>query len=135
MDGDCGALTELVGEAQRRGKSWPNTPSTLSGRLRRAATFLRKAGIEIAFDREANHKRDRSIYISVLPESGGDFASAPSASSAPDNTPLRNNGLPEDKLRTVPLKSTGSDGADDTDANNTPHSGANSTPGTTVIDL
>ena len=111
-----GALTELVGEAQRKSKSWPNTPSILSGRLRRAATFLRKAGIEIAFDRETNHKRSRSIYISVLPESGGDFASAPSASSAPDNT-------------------TGSDGADDTDANNTPHSGANSTPGTTVIDL
>jgi len=57
--------------------------------------------------------------------------------------------LPEDKLpiddaaydrlvrsvRTNPLKSTGSDGADDTDANNTSHSGANSTPGTTVIDL
>src|SRR5262249_41879639 len=143
-----GALTELVGEAQRRSKSWPNTPSTLSGRLRRAATFLRKAGIEIAFDRETNHKRSRSIYISALPESGGDFASAPSASSAPDNAPLRNNGLPEDKLwidddaadrlvrsvRTNPLQSTASDGADDTDANNTPHSGANST-GTTVIDL
>jgi hypothetical protein len=120
-----GALTELVGEAQRKSKSWPNTPSTLSGRLRRAATFLRKAGIEIAFDRETNHKRSRSIHISALPESGGVFASAPSASSAPDNTPLDAN----------PLKSTGSDGADDTDANNTPHSGANSTPGTTVIDL
>ena len=145
-----GALTELVDEAQRRSKSWPNTPNTLSGRLRRAATFLRKAGIEIAFDRETNHQRSRSIYIPVLPESGGDFASAPSASSAPDNTPLRNNGLPEDKLPTVddaaddrlvrsgrtdPLKSTGSDGADDTDANNTPHSGANSTSDTTVIDL
>src|SRR5262249_47918563 len=119
-----GALTDLVSEAQRKSKSWPNTPSSLSGRLRRAATFLRKAGIEIAFDRETNHKRSRSIHITALPESGGDFASAP---SAPDNTPLRNNGLPEE--------STGSDGADDTDANNTPHSGANSTPGTTVIDL
>jgi hypothetical protein len=142
------ALTELVGEAQRKSKSWPNVPSILSGRLRRAATFLRKAGIEIAFDRETNHKRSRSIcisYVSALPESGGDFASAPSASSALDNTLLRNNGLPEDKLRiddaandrfarTNPLKSSGSDGTDDTDANNTPHSGANSTP-TTVIDL
>jgi hypothetical protein len=85
--------------------------------LRRAATFLRKAGIEIAFDRETNHMRSRSICITALPESGGDFASAPSASSAPDN------------------KSAGSDGADDTDASNTPHSGANSTPDTTVIDL
>ena len=130
-----GALTELLGEAERKSKSWPNTPSTLSGRLRRAATFLRKAGIEIAFDRETNHMRSRSICITALPESGRDFASAP---SAPDNTPLRNNGLPEDKLRiddANPLKSTGSDGADDTDANNTLHSGAHSTPGTTVIDL
>ena len=38
-------------------------------------------------------------------------------------------------VRTNSLKSTGSDGADDTDANNTPRSGANSTRGTTVIDL
>jgi len=145
-----GALTELIGEAERKSRSWPNAPSKLSGRLRRAATFLRKAGIEIGFDRETNHQRSRSICITWLRESGGDFASAPSASSAPDNTPLGNNGLLEHKLRTVddaaddwfvrsgrtdPLKSTGSDGADDTDANNTAHSGANSTPGTTVIDL
>jgi len=133
-----GVLTELVGEAQRKSKSWPNTPSTLSGRLRRAATFLRKAGIEIAFDREANRKRDRSIYITALPESGGDFASAPSASSAPEDK-LRIDDDAADRfirsVRTNPLQSTGSDGADDTDANNTPHSGANSTPGTTVIDL
>src|SRR6516225_9477149 len=103
-----GALTELVGEGQRKSKSWPNTPSILSGRLRRAATFLRKAGIGIAFDRETNHTRSRTICITALPESGGDFASAPSASSAPDNTPLDAN----------LLQSTGSDGADDTDANN-----------------
>ena len=35
----------------------------------------------------------------------------------------------------IELADDAADGVDDTDANNTPHSGANSTPGTTVIDL
>ena len=38
-------------------------------------------------------------------------------------------------VRAEPLKNNARTAADDTDANNTPRSGANSTPGTTVIDL
>jgi hypothetical protein len=31
----------------KKSKTWPDSPRALSGRLRRAATFLRKVGIEI----------------------------------------------------------------------------------------
>ncbi len=48
-----GALGGAAGETQRKAKSWPDSPRALAGRLRRAATFLRKVGIEIAFGREA----------------------------------------------------------------------------------
>ena len=47
------ALGQEVSEAVRREKSWPSSPRALSGRLRRAATFLRKVGVEIASARRA----------------------------------------------------------------------------------
>jgi hypothetical protein len=40
-------------------KSWPKQPNVLSGRLRRAATFLREKGIEIEWVKSG----DRKIYI------------------------------------------------------------------------
>jgi hypothetical protein len=57
-----GALAELVEEMQRKDKSWPDTPRALAGRLRRAATFLRKIGIEVTFDREGR-ARTRTICL------------------------------------------------------------------------
>src|SRR5262249_60327680 len=48
---------------QRRGRDWPSAPNLLSGRLRRAATNLRKVGIEIAF--EPGHRRGRLIHIAT----------------------------------------------------------------------
>jgi hypothetical protein len=45
-------LGEMAGERVARSKTWPDNPRALAGRLRRAATFLRKIGIEIGFDRE-----------------------------------------------------------------------------------
>ena len=47
-----GGLAEQVGGTQRKSKSWPNARRALAGRLRRAATFLRKVGIEVTFRRE-----------------------------------------------------------------------------------
>jgi hypothetical protein len=41
-------------------------PQALSGRLRRAATFLRKIGVEIAFER-AGRARTRTIILSTTP--------------------------------------------------------------------
>ena len=43
------ALAGAGGERITKTKSWPATPEALRGRLRRAATGLRKIGIEIVF--------------------------------------------------------------------------------------
>jgi hypothetical protein len=79
-----GALAEMAGERVARSKAWPDSPRALAGRLRRAASFLRKIGVEIGFGREGR-ARTRIIRITAtgkpaLPETGG---AQPSASSAP----------------------------------------------------
>jgi len=51
------ALAEVAGERIAKSKSWPDGPRALAGRLRRAATFLRKVGIEIGFVREGRGTR------------------------------------------------------------------------------
>jgi hypothetical protein len=76
------ALTEGVDERIAKSKTWPDSPRALAGRLRRAATFLRKIGIEVTFKREGK-ARSRIIHIeAAAPEKGGALASAPSAPSA-----------------------------------------------------
>jgi hypothetical protein len=72
------ALGREAGEMQRRAKTWPDSPRALAGRLRRAATFLRKVGIEIAFEREGR-ARTRTIRITTVSENGGAPPSAPTA--------------------------------------------------------
>ena len=57
-----GALAEVVGERVAKSKTWPDSPRALAGRLRRAATFLRKIGIEIGFRRKGR-ARTRTITI------------------------------------------------------------------------
>ena len=152
-----GALAKAVDERVASSKTWPDSPRALSGRLRRAATFLRKIGVEIEFRKEGR-ARTRTIYITSTashpsPEDAGPQPSAPSASSATMPKSNAANGFAAQSVQTVagaadgsgngiaptvraePLKNNARTAADDTDANNTPHSGANSTPGTTVIDL
>ena len=63
-----GALAEVAGERVAKAKTWPDSPRALAGRLRRAATFLRKIGIEIGFDREGR-ARTRMIRITTAPPS------------------------------------------------------------------
>ena len=46
------ALALVTDERVVASKSWPESPQALSGRLRRAATFLRKVGIVVNFERE-----------------------------------------------------------------------------------
>ena len=134
-----GALGEAAGERIAKSKTWPDSPRALSGRLRRAAAFLRKIGIEVAFDREGR-ARTRVIHITTAstdpaPESRGAQPSAPSASSAPRPKSSPNNGFaapdprtvaddadgragePIGTVRTNPLKSNGRTDADGADAN------------------
>jgi hypothetical protein len=53
------ALREHISETTEKSKAWPKAPNKLSGRLKRAATFLRKVGIEIEF----GHSGDRKTSI------------------------------------------------------------------------
>ena len=107
-----GALAEVVGERVAKSKTWPDGPRALAGRLRRAATFLRKIGIEIGFGREGR-ARTRTINITTIqpsaaPEKPGAQPSAPSAPSAP--TPKSNpaNGFAAQSVRTVARDADGS---------------------------
>jgi Bifunctional DNA primase/polymerase, N-terminal len=135
-----GVLSGSVDERIAKAKTWPDSPRALAGRLRRAATFLRKIGIEIGFER---HGRGRTRLISITTnpsqpraEDGGPQPSAPSASSAQNPNSMSRNGLaaPEPRgtvasdadgvekdsaatVRANPLKSNGGTGADDADAN------------------
>jgi hypothetical protein len=101
-----GTLSEVAGERVAKSKAWPDCARALSGRLRRAATSLRKIGIEIIFEREGR-ARTRTINITAIlshsaRENGVERPSAPSASSAPE--PKAN---PASPLRTVPNDADG----------------------------
>ena len=144
-----GALAEVVGERVAKSKSWPDGPRALAGRLRRAATFLRKIGIEIGFGREGR-ARTRTINITTIqpsapPEKPGAQPSASSASSAPVPKSNPANGFAAQSLRTVardadgsgngnaptvranPVKNNAATAADGADANPPPQSGPEKT--------
>jgi hypothetical protein len=142
-----GALAELMGERAAKPKSWPDNPRALAGRLRRAATFLRKVGIEMNFGREGR-ARTRTINITTVstPEKPG---TQPSASSASMPKSIPANGFSVESLRTVDadadangngyvptvrttvcansLKNNAGTTADDVDANPLPQSGPEKT--------
>ena len=138
------ALVGLVGERQNRSKDWPTSARALSGRLRRAATFLRKVGVNVDFKREGN-TRTRSIHISIAGENRGTEPSAPSASSTHavkanggnrvvQMVPAQTVGTSADEreaidginrvatVRTKPLKSIEMTAKDDADTTSSPQS-------------
>jgi hypothetical protein len=84
-------LSKPLSETLLRAQTWPKTPRAMSGRLDRAASFLRKVGIEISKDREGR-ARTRTIRISRAPENEVLEPSLPSAASANSEKTLRDNG-------------------------------------------
>ena len=107
-----GTASELQREMQRvdsaatASKEWPKDARALSAGLRRAATFLRKLGIEYRVDRQGHHRK-RVISLHRADASGAspereEFASAPSAVSAEVENSCWNNGVTDPKLRTHP---------------------------------
>jgi len=56
------ALEDKADDRTRNSKQWPKSARSLSGQLRRAATFLRQKDIDISFRREGK-KRTRTIQI------------------------------------------------------------------------
>jgi hypothetical protein len=62
------AASKLAGDdVSKKSAAWPKYPVALAGRLRRAQTFLRMLGIEIAFSREGR-AGTRTIRISSTVE-------------------------------------------------------------------
>jgi hypothetical protein len=141
-----GALAAVADERVTKAKSWPENPRALAGRLRRAATFLRKIGIEINFFREGR-ARTRIIQIATTEkptkaENGETQSSAPSASSAHQPKFNQANGFVAEGVRTIdtpadgsnagdgptvrgnPFKTKDADDADGADANHAPQSAA-----------
>jgi hypothetical protein len=112
-----GALGEVASERVAKSKIWPDSPRALAGRLRRAATFLRKIGIEIRFDREGR-ARTRVIHVTsarktVGPENVGAQPSASSAPSSPSEKVNRPNGFASLGMRTVGGPADGPNGGVD----------------------
>ncbi|MFB9985329.1 hypothetical protein ACFSQQ_09575 [Mesorhizobium kowhaii] len=108
------ALAELAGERVAKSKTWPDSPRALAGRLRRGATFLRKIGIDIGFEREGR-ARTRMIHITTngkpaSPETGGARPSASSAPPADWPKVSSGNGFASPGLRTVAAVADGSAG-------------------------
>ena len=64
------ALAGVVDEHVAKSKAWPDDGRVLSGRLRRAAAFLRKVGVEIGFTK-AGRARTRIISITSAPSTAG----------------------------------------------------------------
>jgi transposase-like protein len=118
---EYGGLKRLKTDQVRRLKEL----ETENARLRRAATFLRKVGIEIGFDREGR-ARTRTIRITAAtqagPEDAGMRPSAPSAASAPVPKSSGANGFAAPDPRTV------ADDADGTSGGVVPTVRANSLP-------
>lgn len=74
-----GSALDLLRAGEGVGKrraGWPDNPRALAGRLRRAQTFLRALGIEIAFGREGR-AGTRTIRISAAVEKTVSTASVP----------------------------------------------------------
>jgi len=130
------ALGKVTEEAVRKAKTWPTTPTVLSGRLRRAATFLRQLGVQVEFDIREGRNRARMIRITHA-ENWGKEPSAPSAPSAQADNALNSPDISADGMRTQtssadgarvasvrdkPLKNTAADGADGADAKFPPDS-------------
>ncbi|EYD75384.1 hypothetical protein Rumeso_03031 [Rubellimicrobium mesophilum DSM 19309] len=81
-------LTRIAGERAAKAKTWPDGPRALSGRLKRAATFLRKVGIEIDHVKGKGKSPARLIHLATqatagLTDSGAQRPSEPSEPSAP----------------------------------------------------
>jgi hypothetical protein len=92
-------LSNLAGDRAARSKSWPISPRALAGRIRRAATFLRKIGIEFSFTKKGRN-RDRVVCITKT-EKAPELPSAQSAPSAIEEKPTPVNDLADSDMRTV----------------------------------
>ena len=83
------ALGEAVDERIAKSKTWPDNPRALSGRLRRAATFLRKIGIEVGFKRKGS--RGLGSFTSLHPRQKMRVRNRPHSPHSPRPRQMRTN--------------------------------------------
>lgn len=93
-----GALAELAGDHAARSKSWPRTSSALSGKIKRASSFLRAMGIEIETRRS---DKARTLQIYKRSQKVGKSPSLPSLRHAMGDNANKFNGLALEKPMTV----------------------------------
>jgi hypothetical protein len=72
-------LCEIVSEKAQKSKSWPKQPHFLTGKIKRAATFLKSLGVDIVFPDRSKKKREYLISSKGSAESGQGSAEKPSA--------------------------------------------------------
>src|SRR5262249_46277547 len=114
------ALEEVAGERVTKSKNWPTTAEALGRGLRRPATFLRKVGIEISFERDTSARRTRQVKITrkeVEPDNRAQKPSEPSEPSGWENankidSPSLLSELPSDENTNEINASDGSDSSD-----------------------
>jgi hypothetical protein len=121
-------LKWFAGDDAARQRNWPQTPSILANRLRRAAPSLRTIGIEISFEREG-HEGKRIVRItgdeasssaSTKPGNGSDGSEARMSFADKIASALAwrfddADGSADGAVSANPLKSNGADGADAAD--------------------
>jgi len=59
-------IESMATDGEKRGKTWPKSPRSLSGALRRLAPNLRAADVEVEHGRDANRKRKRFVALRRL---------------------------------------------------------------------
>jgi hypothetical protein len=114
-------LGRIVGEKATKSKTWPVDATRLGGKLRRAATFLRKVGIEISVGEREGRGRTRNISITSFlePHEEGNSASAASAARAGPHADANGSGGSPSVRTSVdanPLKNKDETAADAADA-------------------
>jgi phage/plasmid primase-like uncharacterized protein len=83
-------LAAIVGEAATKKKTWPPAANALSGRLRRAAPFLRKRGIGIEWHRASDHATERRcIFLWHQKERQKDRTDRTQRTQSDDNNGLK----------------------------------------------
>ena len=103
-------VEKAAGERIAKAKTWPDSPRALAGRLRRAASFLCKVGINVSFEREGR-ARTRVIRITAAATDPADDPRT--VASGADGRP----NWAAETVRSNSLKTKGWNVADGADAN------------------
>jgi hypothetical protein len=85
-------LTTAADKRVSESEHWPDNGRALSGRLRRAASFLRHTGIQISFAREAHTGTRLTTITKVIPSGAGQAVRGASPSSPPSPDSRMKNG-------------------------------------------